>query len=228
MNRCITLFCFLILACNSDEIDPDFIGVGYPFFPLNVGDFRVYDIEEINYQFEMATTSNFQFRTEVVDSFENQAGETTYVIHTFERPDSAEDWDFIQTNSARLTDTQAILIEGNIPELKLVFPIATGKTWDGNALNNLESDEFVMDSLFVPYITVAGDTISETLTVIQEDNQEFIVNLISNHEIYGLNMGLVYKEEIDLKYCREDDCIGQQVVDNGRIFRQSLVEYGTD
>ncbi|MEM7107092.1 MAG: hypothetical protein AAF519_02615 [Bacteroidota bacterium] len=222
------LFLIIILSCRSDDLSPDPGSVGYLFFPLELGSFIEYEVEETMYQFELETITNFQRRTEVVDSFINQAGEITYVIHQFERTFSDQEWDFVQTNSARLTATQGILIEGNLPLLKLSFPIAAGKIWDGNALNTMDKDEFAMDSLFSVYITQAQDTISETLTVIQEDNQDFVVNLVTNYEIYGLGIGLVYKEEVNLRYCTADDCIGQQRIDNGRIVKQSLINYGQE
>ena len=168
----------------------------------------------------------YQKRTEVVDSFQNQAGEITYILHCFRRSSSNLEWEFEQTNSARRTATQGIFIEGNTPLLKLSFPISAGKMWNGNALNTMDEDLFEMDSLFSGYITQAQDTIPETLTVIQEDNQDFIANLITNYEIYGLGIGMVYKEEIDVRYCTDDPCIGQQIIDNGRIFRQSIINYG--
>ena len=225
--RNVYVFTFLVLlACSKDEVVSEARDIGYPFFPLCVGAFIEYEASETLYQFETSNTTNFQIRTEVVDSFQNQAGEVTYVLHNFERLTDHDEWEFMETNSARVTDNQVIFIEGNVPILKLVFPIAPGRTWDSNVFNNNEPDDFIMDSLYAQYITFSGDTIPETLTIIQEDNQDFVVNLITNYEIYGLGLGLVYKEEVDLRYCRDDDCIGQQVIDNGRIFQQSVISYG--
>ncbi|MEM6523784.1 MAG: hypothetical protein AAGF85_03015 [Bacteroidota bacterium] len=228
MWRFTLLSLIIFISCNDDGQSPDPRSVGYLFFPLQGGNFIEYEIEETIYQFEMATTTNFQRRVVVVDSFQNQAGEITHVLHRFERPSADHPWEFVQTNSARLNATQGIFVEGNIPLLKLSFPISAGRTWDGNALNSMDTDQFVMDSLFAQFVTASQDTIAETLTVIQEDNQDFIANLITNYEIYGLGIGLVYKEEVNLRYCTEDDCIGQQIIDNGRIFRQSLIDYGQE
>ena len=64
--------------------------------------------------------------------------------------------------------------------------------------------------------------------MIQEDNDDFTVNLIRRFEIYGQDIGLVYKEEIDLRYCTEQECIGQQIIESGQELRQSLLEYGQE
>lgn len=214
-------------ACQQDEPEADPVAVGFNFFPLAVGDFQVYEVEEVTHSSQGAVTGNFQRRVEVVDSFQNQTGTVTYVLHEFRRETDAQEWEFVATNSARRTPFQGILNEGNVPVLKLSFPISAGKMWDSNALNGFESDLFEMDSLFVPYITARGMLIPETLTVIQENNQDFTVNLERDHEIYGLNIGLVYSENIDLSFCIEEACLGQQIIEEGREVRQTLIEHGT-
>lgn len=215
-----------MFSCGGDDVSPNPDRVGYSFFPLEVGRYQIYNVEERLFVFQNFSIDSFQMRLEVVDSFRNQSGEFTYVLHQFMRPGPDDEWTFVQTNSARRTATQAIFVEGNRPELKLSFPIEAGRTWDGNALHVSDPDEYQMDSLFSTYITNIGDTVDQTLTVIQEDNQDFIVNQVTRHEIYGLNIGLVYSEQVDLEYCGDPDCIGQQIVENGRIFKQTLVEYG--
>lgn len=222
----ISLILAVCLACQSDENALDPSRPGYNFFPLKVGAWNVYDVKEITYASQTGTTANFQLRTEVVDSFMNQAGGITYILYEWERESSADEWEFVRTLNSQRTGTQGVLTEGNTPFLKLSFPLQAGKTWDGNALNTLQDDEYEMDSLFHEYVTAAGETIAETLTVIQEDNEDFTVNLIRRFEIYGWDIGVVYREETDLNYCIEEDCIGQQIVESGREFRQSLVEYG--
>ena len=82
-----------------------------------------------------------------------------------------------------------------------------------------------MTDLFSSYITPEQDTIPNTLTVIQEDNQDFIVSLDQRREIYAQGVGLVMKEVILLNYCTNPDCIGQQIVESGRKLTQYLLEY---
>ena len=219
---------FLLLGCQDEVLEADPVGVGYNFFPLNLGDFRIYDVEEITYSSQGPEMNSFQMRTEVVDTFQNQAGGITYVISELRRDTPSDEWEFVQTNSARLTETQAMFADGNVSFLKLSFPISAGKTWDANALNSMDEDLVEMDSLFVPYITSAGDSIPETLTVILEDNQDVIVNLVRSYEIYGLDIGLVYFEEIDRFFCVEETCLGQQIIEEGTEIRQTLIAYGTD
>jgi hypothetical protein len=64
--------------------------------------------------------------------------------------------------------------------------------------------------------------------VLQEDNQEFIVYYDKRREIYSRDVGLILKETVQLHYCNDEDrnCIGQQIVDEGIIYTQTLSSYG--
>lgn len=45
------------------------------------------------------------------------------------------------------------------------------------------------------------------------------------NSVYALAIGLVYHEETS-EYCTIGDCIGEQVVENGRIYKQTLTGHG--
>ncbi|UII31132.1 hypothetical protein LVD17_22835 [Fulvivirga ulvae] len=231
MNKnCSLLLVSLLLAfwaCDTDEVEPDEERLGAAFFPLKVGLYNIYDVENIDYKITgEVLTSNFQRKAEVVDSFSNQAGTISYIVHYSTRETENDSWEFSTAWTARKDGNQAILIEENIPYIKISFPVENGKIWNGNALNALDSNLYEMDSLYSRYITPAQDTIKSTLTVIQGDNQDFTVELDRRFEIYGLNIGLVYKEDISLQYCTDTDCLGQQQIESGHEYRQYLIDYG--
>ena len=222
-------FMLIFGACDTDEVEPDEERLGSDFFPLTIGSYNVYSVEQIDYKITgEVETRNFERKVEVIDSFRNQAGTLSYRIHYFERISEADPWEFSTAWQARKDGNQAVLIEENVPYIKISFPIEDGKIWNGNALNALDTNLYVMDSLFTEYITPAQDTIASTLTVIQGDNQDFTVELDRRFEIYGLNTGLVYKEDIALQYCTDTDCLGQQEIEAGHEYRQYLIESGNN
>ena len=211
-------------SCNDDSgFGPDF-GLGDDFFPLDPGVVRIYQVEDISF-FPGVDTAKFQLRMQVVDSFQNQAGGLTYIQHLSTRNTSDDPWEFLTAWSARLEENRAIQIEENVSFVKLFFPIEENREWDGNAFNDSDEDTYQMTDLFSSYITPEQDTIPNTLTVIQEDNQDFIVSLDQRREIYAQGVGLVMKEVILLNYCTNPDCIGQQIVESGRKLTQYLLEY---
>ena len=214
----------LCVSCNDDSgPEPDF-GDGRDFFPLDPALTLIYRMEEISF-FPSVDTLNFQLRVQVVDSFENQAGGVTYIQHLFTRNTAHDPWQFLRAWSARLEENRAIQTEENVSFVKLFVPIAENLEWDGNAFNVLEKDTYRMVDVFSSFITPAEDTIPNTLTVIQEDNQDFIVSLDRRKEIYAQDIGLVFKEVILLNYCTHPHCIGQQIVESGTKLTQYLLEY---
>lgn len=216
----------MLFSCNSDEPIPDTSRIGFQFFPLQVGQSSIYEVEEINYLITGVVETNFfQLKVDVVDSFINQTGELNYVIHRFRKQGNDTDFSFTEAWSARVTDNNVVESEGSIPFIRISFPLEAGKEWDGNAPNAMEQDIYRMDSLFSKYITSNKDTIPSTLTVIKGDNQDFIVELDRRFDIYGADIGLVYQEDIRLMYCTEADCIGQQIISSGREYRQTLISH---
>lgn len=216
-------------ACTSEEVEPDETRLGADFYPLEVGSYSIFQVENVDYKVTgEVVTSSFQLKTEVVDSFLNQTGSISYIIRYSERLSESEDWEVSHAWTARKSSNQVVLVEENVPFVKLSFPIEDDKVWDGNILNTLPQDDYQMDSLFSQYITPAQDTIASTLTVIQGDNQDFTVELDRRYEIYGLHTGLVYKEDVMLQYCTDTDCLGQQQVETGHDYKQYLIETGTN
>jgi hypothetical protein len=65
----------------------------------------------------------------------------------------------------------------------------------------------------------------KTMKVIQNDFTDAIVGRDERSEIYARNIGLIEKEVIQLEYCTTPGCLGQQKVDKGVIYRQTLKAY---
>jgi hypothetical protein len=216
----------LTTACDPEDSKPTDSGLAY--FPLQTGNFYVYDVEETVYS-EVAPTKNLQYqlKIEVTDSFPNTEGGYTYVLNRTKRTDANEAWVDLDTWSVRSNDREVILNEGNISFVRISFPIVSGKKWDGNKYNNQDKDEYLINEIgeIGKSFESSGTTYENTFTVVQEDNEDFIVFLDKRQEVYAKNIGLVYKETTQLNYCTSNDCIGQQKVKSGVIYKQNLNQY---
>lgn len=222
-SRILFLFILILASCNDGAEEIGSID-GMSFFPLEIGQKSIYQVSEKIYSIDGdVSTMSYQLQEEIVDSFLS-AQDSTYVIYRYTREDQNDDWEFLETWQARRNNVQAIIIEGNTPFLKMTFPIFAGKAFDGNRLNTNDEDVFVLDSVQLPFDTEALQ-FENTLTVIQSDNQDFIVEQDKRYEVYGSGVGLVYKSMLLLDYCTEADCLGQQIIETGREFEQSLIEY---
>ena len=232
------LLALLFWTCTSnDELA---IKDDSTYFPLHVGSYFIYDIEETTYSVINGQEDLFyQLKMALVDSFQNNTGGITYVMHRSTRNNPATIFEYLDTWSARIESTQLVVNEGNLAFIKLVFPIGIGRTWNGNALNNLEGDDpcgdngtilcdlYKIEAIGVPF-EFNGESLVETIEVVQNNNMDVIVKQDVRKEIYARNIGLVYKESSILNYCTVGSCIGQQQIDDGYKLKQTLVEYGKD
>ena len=227
-SRCVVVLwaiLWLFASCDNDTLEPDASRLGFTFFPLEKGLFRVYEAEEIQYSVLSFDTTRYQLKEQVVDSFMNQTGAYTYVIHRFSRADENVPWGLDSVWTARQTPFQAISTENNVSFIKLVFPVKEDVLWDGNALNTNESDDYIIKDLFD--IRTFDDKEVRTVTVLQGDEEDLLIR-DERKEIFAEHIGLVEKTFIDIEFCDDSNCFGQKVIERGRALQLTLIDYGKE
>jgi hypothetical protein len=217
----------VIVGCGENEGIKKLSDAEY--FPLRTGFYQVYAVHERNYDVQVETENLiYQLKTEVIDSFANQEGGYTYTIHRSIRNTANDSWEFQKIWSVRMNTANVVVSEENVPFVKIVFPAVQNRQWDGNALNSLPADEYVLMNTGKSYQLSTGETAEDYLQVVQEDSYDPIIFMNKRQEFYVRNIGLVHQEITDLEYCTvQGQCvIGEQVIDNGTIYVQTLIEYG--
>lgn len=223
------LILFGCFAGCSESVAPDNSRLGYNFFPLEKGQYRIYDVNSTEYFFSAENiTRNYQLKEFVADTFQNLEGGISYRMERFTRNDESEEWQLDSVWTARSNATQAIQVEHNLPLLKLVFPFRENKTWDANVYNDKAEDEHEMVGLFQAFVRNDEVVHENTVTVIQEEVTNNILFWDVRKEVYGENVGLVYKEITQLEYCAEADCLGQAIIEAGIEYTQQIREYGKE
>ena len=225
----------LISSCsNQDEsIKPK----DSDYFPLKVGVYQIYDVEETRIDQVNTTKLIYQLRTMVSDSFPNLEGGYTYMITREKRTNSVFPWQPVDVWTARLDARQLVIQEENISYVKLVFPLSNGLIWNGNALNTLGGDEKCGSNTFCDnyqlenrnsnFVVNSGLAFAETVTVNQNNNSDVIVSQDVRKEVYARSVGLIYKDSRIVEYCTTPDCLGKQQIDKGFIVKQVIREYGS-
>lgn len=216
----------VLLGCGEDEAARP---SDAEYFPLRKGVYQVYDVHSIRYQaMEETENETYQLKTEVVDSFKNELGGYTYTIHRSRRDTETDPWVFQHIWSVRLTEASAVVYEENIPYVKLVFPALKKRKWNGNALNNKSTDEYELFSTGRSYELENGETFGPYIQIVQEDAYDVLTMKDKRQEVYVRNVGLVFREITDVEFCSTQGMceIGAQIIDNGIIFVQTLIEYG--
>jgi hypothetical protein len=227
-TRWIVIFFITIFFGCTENIEPDKSQFGYDFYPLVKGQYRIYDVEDIRFSpLEIPDTTQYQLKEVTADSIISGAGEVTYILQRWKRYLPTDNWELDSIWTFYRNELQTVVYENNIPFIKLVFPFVEGKRWDSNGLNSRGVDEFDMLNVFQSYSGTFADYPS-TVRVVQEEKLDSLISLDNRFEIYAQNIGMVEKIESRLNFCQNDDCLGQKIVEEGKILTQVLIEYGEE
>lgn len=241
-----SFLCFLCLvffasACGSTDgtetipaVGPD---MGKSYFFLVEGQFREYDVYEIRYlAVDISDTLEYQLREEVKEAFMSN-GVTSNIIHRFRRQNTTEAWELDSVWSARLETDRAISVENNIPIVKMVFPTIEERKWNGNAFNRRAEDEFRVitfdpaqneDNNTSYQVPIPGIAISfsEVMVIEQHEDEDMITFRDNRVEVYKDSVGLVFKQYDVVKICSRVECLGQEIIESGRFYRELLTSEG--
>ncbi len=217
----------LYITCSPSRVEP-VEQFGDEYFSLQTGSFVIYDVDQTIHEVGIPSSTNFQLKESVIDSFINQAGGHTYTIHREVWDDVLQVWNLSAVWSARIENNEVVLAEGNTQYLKLKLPLIAGKAWDGNLYNTMMEETYTADSIDLPYAIDQDTDIEHTITIVQKDNQDIIVETDYRIEKYAPDIGLIYKEITNLEYCTLEGCIGQQIIESGLVYKQSIIAFGNE
>ncbi|MFM8849238.1 MAG: hypothetical protein ACKOE5_02430 [Cytophagales bacterium] len=229
--------CTLLSSCGTDQLRPS----NDLYFPLTVGVYWIYDVEETNI-LRLACNDNgesvarYELKVEVTDSFPNSEleGGYTYVLSRAKRVNVNQPWQPVATWTSKRIASQVVNNEGNVSYLKLMLPVYENQVWNGNLFNNEPQlngkveDEYKATQVGRPYTLGSGQSFENTVTVVQNEEQKNILYRDSRAEVYAWKVGLVYKESYLLKYFADSQlpCYAQNRTQQGIIWKQSLKEVG--
>ena len=216
----------VMIGCNG-LAPPEPERLGYAYFPLTVGDFRIYQAQTINYNLDgTSDTVNYQLMEVVADSTIT-GNETSYRLDRFRRANATQPWEIDSVWAARRNAYQAIVVEHNVPIIKLSFPLAEDRRWDGNAMNSRESDEFKIRNFGATY-QMDGQDYPNSLEMVKEDLLDPLQITNDNYhiEVFSKGVGLIHRLDIDKKYCNPVDCQDPGIIEQGRVYEQKLLQIG--
>lgn len=214
-----------IYSCKKDaETTP--VDIGYDYFPDQVGSFIIYQVDSIGQDdvVETRDTSRYLLKELVESIFIDNSGRPTMRIERYKKmynpvvPYDSMSWVISDVWTANRTTTTAEKVEENIRYIKLAFPVAKGKKWNGNAFNTLGEKEYETMSIDKPE-TINNLPFDSVITV-RQYQQINIIEYINEEEKFAKHIGLIYKRRDSLYWGGSpDDSIGYR-------FTQKIISYG--
>lgn len=218
MRLYLILFSLIIgfTACKNSTVAPNEEFLGLQFFPIDFQDVDKYAVEEIHYNNDgTIDTIHYFLQDEWNDSIAINGGAKLegYRYRIDQNGQKKIESTIVKTRTSNL----AAFRKGNSEEVKLSFPLAEDKNWNGTP-NEFEEDMFTIFKAFQSY-ELADSTFENTVQVIQEDNQDSISNYDQRIEVYAANVGLIYRISSQIEFCRDTECLGLQEIEFGKTIR---------
>ena len=217
-----------IFSCKKDK-EVLAVDLGYDYFPSNKGSFIIYEVDSLYYNDFTFTidTFKFQIKEKIADNFTDLSNRLTQRIERFYRKNSNEEWLIKDVWFANQTANTAEKVEENIRFVKIVFPLKKENSWNGNRFNVLGPDEFRLQHCHLPF-RIDTKAFDRSVTVIQQ-NDSTLVSQDKRLEVYGYQIGLVYAERQQVRFCTTDPGCNQSgaILYGIRQFIR-LTEHGKD
>lgn len=226
----VLLIFLLIAACGNSDDEPSepplAEDLGETYFFLREGKYREYDVFEIRYfAVDLSDTFNYQIREEVKEPFISASGDSAFILNRFRRATEDEEWELDSVWTARIEDQRAVSVENNIPFVKMVFPATTTRSWDGNLLN-ARPVRLQRYRNFAEPFTVGFNTFLRTAVVEMSNATDSITFRDIRVEVYADSVGLVEKNYDVVTLCTRPECLGQNIVQVGRVYQEKIIAHG--
>jgi hypothetical protein len=232
----LVLLAGFMTGCEDKYKDPDPQAMGYGYYPIEIGDYRIYNVTDIKFRHDVGDTSRFQLQERVDTSFYDQTNTLSYKIVRSIRPNENSTWVDDSVMVVTKSETNLLLMKDNTKYVKLVFPVKDGKNWAGDAFNvhvngSDEKERYTFAHVGQPY-EVNGQLFNNTATVIQGTPTKNLVQLDDRKEVYAEGVGLVYRLMNRIIYCNDTgtaECdFGVDYKLQGHERHEELVSYGNN
>jgi hypothetical protein len=206
---------YAIQACTPTCGDCADHPTGTEFFPVEVGHFVEYEVNEEEVTLgRPATLRQYQWKEVIAERYTDPTGQIAYRIARFRRTLEGQRWEPDSTITLRLKIDYAVRNENGRDFVKMLFPTAEKMSWNGNSYNSLGEDSYELKSVNKPF-KVGSTTFDRTATVVQQ-NDSTLVNQDKSVEIYAADVGLIYRERINVQFCSSTAaCVGKAQIDFG-------------
>ncbi len=195
----------LFWGCAKRALDDHRTDMGYDYFPVKVGQYRVYAVDSIVFGQSGADTISSQIKESIVEKI-GEGQDVKYRVLREWRQNASDNW---QTNTVWWIikeDNRIIQTEENLKFIKLTFPVKLGTTWDGNAFFDnrttvkiaSENMEFFKEwdyQVVGKGNRVVSNESFDDVFIVQEADFETSIELRKSAAVYARGVGLIERTQ---------------------------------
>jgi hypothetical protein len=185
----------LIVTCKKQTDDSSTVDSTNNYFPIKIGNTWIYDVDSIGYDDNSGTTiidssHHYQYKEIITENLIDAEGKPMQKLARFYRKNDSDTWASANNWTISRDNLMAQKVQENIRYVKLVFPLNSNSSWNGNMFNNTFSNTYFVEDFDQP-ATINGTTYDKTLKVSRNSSVNAIEE-IRQFEIYARNIGLIY------------------------------------
>ncbi len=216
------LLAFLIVnvGCHDRLTNPVYDDSAY--FPLEVGNYWIYRVTTETYATtNTSTKQTYQIQQKISSSYTRNE-QVVFVIDESTRPTDQSPWKLKSIHTAYKNLVEVVNQEGNVPVVKLLFPVSATTSWNTNLYNANPPALLRYQDAGRPF-SVGKLNFNDTVSVLGT-NDSTLVSQEKYLRVYARSTGCVYQEDRSLAFCqRSADCIGKGIVESGTITKWELL-----
>ncbi|TAE23380.1 MAG: hypothetical protein EAZ91_22205 [Cytophagales bacterium] len=201
---------YLLLLALTTCTPPDQLAVlpDTDYVPVQPGQYRVYTVTEQRFgPGGVSATRQYTRRETLGLPFRTLTGNMAYPLTYAHQSATSPIWITDSLGTVEQTPTEYWLTTGSRTTVQLTFPLFDGQRWDGNRYNALGPDEFLLQRCHQPFRTDTK-TYDRTMTVVQQ-NDSTLVGQDKRIAVYAYQIGLVYAERQQVRYCANSPGCGR-------------------
>lgn len=222
-------------ACQhgSEPAGPNDTG----YYPLRVGDFRVFDVVDTTWNRNARTVAQYQFRERVAEAYTDVAGRKAFRVVRSKRASSAAAWQDDSVLVVSASASNVLLTTNNRRTVELVFPVRENYFWNLYAFDEpnpgnptpitAQNRSFV--GVGQPFTAASGGrtfTYPTTATAFDESIEKQCYPYW-RRQVYAKGQGPVYRQLRLFSLDRDGVCVPfSEYVFRGRSRTEVLVEQG--
>ena len=217
---------FTFVSCHKENEKPADIefAADKQYFPLETNKSLIYKVTEITIDkpSDYYDTAIYFLRERTDIPFIDNEGDTAYRIERYKSPTQNYNWTISDVWESKITTYTAEKVEENQRFIKIKFPLAIGKYWNGNLKNDLDDKDCTITSLSATYNNESIHL--DSCLSITRDSSVTQISKQYDVEIYARGIGLVYKEITDIN--SQEVIYGVPIenrIHRGTIYRQELI-----